>query len=395
MKSKTHTASSEQKDKKNVSQNAESLSSQTNKAYYQNVYRQIQTTEQLKERLIHMNHKHYRKHRTVTWKAAAIAVVLAAALPASAYAANRFLGIADFFRQSGQPLSEEADRLIETDMKEQTADLPETNAADTDEMPVTFTVREALCDSGSVSIVIEAAAAESGRYLLVPDDCTTPEDSVENIGIHQDISIGEYARSKGLEILYIGNGFAKDSPFSPSVCHFSAKSVQDDTMAVFISADRDAQDTDLNTMITHSIRYDMPEKADRKILYSSSSFKLDDKSSSRTASYCPKTSGTVPGTTASVQKVLMEQTEVFTYVTVFYQNPQGSDMEDGLYFDVSDKDGNIWPLKSGRGMEQAEDGSWCLRLCYESTQLPETFTLKAFDCFDENEYGQVEMIQTD
>lgn len=377
--------------------------SHANKMYYQSVYEQIHASENFKERLIHMNNykennrKHTKSNRRLTWKAAAAAIVLAAALPTAAYAANHYFGIADFFRQSGQPLSEDAGRLIETDIKQspsksgaETGNAEKTN----EKLPVSFTVQEALCDSGTVSIVIEAKAAVSGRYLLVPDDCTTEEDSVENIGIHEDRSIGAYARAKGLEILYVSTSFGSDSPFSPSVCHYSSKSIQDDTLALFISADRSAYDTDLNTVLSHTVRPASSNKADAGILRTSSSFELRDKSQSRTVSYSPKDSGIIPGTQASVQKVTMEQTEVFTYADIFYQNPQGSEADDGLSFDVLGDDGNEWVLKEGRGIAQKEDGSYCVRLCFDAKELPERCVLNAYDCFEDEVYGQIVMVKS-
>lgn len=368
------------------------MSDNPNKTYYQRVYRQLHASEQFKERLITMNHTpnhtQTKKHpRSSAYKAAAAAVILAAALPTGAYAANHYWGITDFFKQSGKELPKEAGHLIETDLT-QTPKPSDTNgASDTISTPVTFTVREALCDSGTVNIVIEAKAAESGKYLLVPDDCTTETDSVETLGIHEDISIGDYARSKCLEILYISSGFAPDSPFFPGACHISAKSIQDDTLSVFISADREASDTDLNAVLSHTIR----PASGTETITASSSFLLADKSTSRTARYRPKTSGDIPGTNAAVQSVTIEQTEVFTYVDIYYQNAQAVPGDGGLYFSVSDGSGTEWEERSGRGTLQLADGTYCLRLCYDKMEFPETCFLNVFDGFGESVYGEIEL----
>ena len=82
-------------------------------------------------------------------------------------------------------------------------------------MPVDFKVKEALCDRGSVSIVLEAKVKEKGKYLLV-DTMSLPSDPVSNLGIKEEKTIGEYAKDKGLQLLRIGHGFADSSDFSPS-----------------------------------------------------------------------------------------------------------------------------------------------------------------------------------
>lgn len=374
-----------------------------NRTYYQSVYGQIHASEELKERLINMNKmsksRTSKATRRITWKAAAAAAALAIVLPTGAYAADHYWGITDFFRQSGHTLTDEAGRLVETDI----AQTPQKTGAETEpldgtdqsasELPVTFTVQEALCDSGTVNIVIEAKAAESGRYLLVPDHCISEEDSVEDIGIHEDTSIGAYAKAKGLEILYVNSGFAPYSPFFPASCEYSSKSVQDDILNLFISADREKSDIDLNAVLSHSIR--PAAGSDQETLKAFSTCELKDMSTSRMYAYLPKESGTVPTTQAVVQKVTMEQTEVNTYVDIYYQNPQGMEEDNGLYFAVVDDSGNEWPFKSGRGIVQQKDGSYCLRLCYDKTELPKNCVLKAYDYIEKNIYGQIVLMQTE
>ncbi len=337
-----------------------------NKTYYQRVYSNLHASEQLKERLINMNdpiHPSTRPSRKTAWKTAAAAILLAAALPTGAYAANHYWGIPDFFKHTGSIPS--------------------------GKLPVSFTVQEVLCDSGTVSVIVEAKAAESGKYLLVPDDCTTEEDSAESIGIHEDISIGAYAKEKGLEILYINSGFAPESPFSPGACHISAKSIQDDTLSIFIQADRASSDTCLNAVLSHTIR---PGSGSAEIMKTSSSFLLKDKSTSRKTVYRPKTSGHIQGTEANVQSVTIEQTEIFTYVDIYYRNPQAAAETDGLSFSITDSSNAAWNDRSGRGIIPLADGTYCLRLCYDKTNLPKTCMLVAFDYLEKTTYGQIELV---
>ncbi len=371
-----------------------------NKTYYQRVYSKLHASEQLKERLINMNdpiHPSTRPSRKTAWKTAAAAILLAAALPTGAYAANHYWGITDFFKHAGNKLPKEAEHLIETDIA-QTQNDPGSAANTPDgsgsipsgKLPVSFTVQEALCDSGTLSVIVEAKAAESGKYLLVPDDCTTEEDSAESIGIHEDISIGAYAKEKGLEILYINSGFAPESPFSPGACHISAKSIQDDTLSIFIQADRASSDTCLNAVLSHTIRPGSGSSAE--IMKTSSSFLLKDNSTSRKTVYRPKTSGHIQGTEANVQSVTIEQTEIFTYVDIYYRNPQAAAETDGLSFSITDSSNAAWNERSGRGIIQLADGTYFLRLCYDKTNLPKTCMLHAFDYLEKTTYGQIELV---
>ncbi len=387
----------------------------SNRNYYQHMYGQIHATDELKERLIQMNttrQNHKKPPRRMTWKAAAAVAALCVTLPSGAYAANHYFGITEFFSASGHALDEEANKLIETNIP-QTSEkspaqdrpqnhnpkndpIPNTDSATSgsetpDSIPVSFTVQEALCDSGSVHIIVTAKASETGTYLLVPDDLTEETDSVENIGIHEDLSIRDYAKANGLEILYVGTGFQADSPFSPAVCSFSSKSETDGTLSTIVSADRTESDTDLHAILTHTVRPANTENAAHNMWRTSTAFTLDDKSTSKLRTYRPKDSTVIPGTQAHVQKVLMEQTEVATYVTVYYTNPQKTE-DDGLYFGILDANGKEWALKGGRGIEQKKDGSYCLYLTYNRTELPRSFELKAFDYLEKNTFGKLTLM---
>lgn len=383
-------------------QDSADTATQANRTYYQSAYDQIHASGPYKERLIHMyTEKNVtlktRATRTRRFyrKAAAAAAALAITLPTGVYAARHYPGIADFFSQYWQPLSDDATRLIETDIVQSPSEADsETRTPSSDTpartLPVSFTVREALCDSGSVNIIVEAKATESGKYLLVPDTCLTAEDSVESIGIHEDLSFEQYARNNHLELLFVNTGFHPDSPFSPASCMISAESRQHDVLDIFISADREKTDTDLDVLLTHSIR---TSGNNTDILKSSTSFTLKDQSTSHTTVYLPQEDGRIPGTDAVIHKVLIEQTELSAYVTVCYRPPHISGEDSDLHFDLADSSGNKWPCLRNGSTIQLEDGSCCLHLSYNQSQIPESFLLQVFSYSDHHMYGQIRMVR--
>lgn len=366
----------------------------TNRDYYKRMYDKIHASEELQERLINMKKNNVTEYQLAqngkqakkkagssAWKVAAAVVALSVIIPTGVYAAGHYFGISDFFKQNGHKLTADADKLIEKN-------IPQTTEKNTsEEMPVTFTVQEALCDSGAVRVVIEVKAKESGRYLLVPQDALET-DSLENIGITGQGTIGEYAKKKNLEILYVGSGFQDGSPFFPDVSSYSEKFLSDDTMAICVTAERTPEDTDLDVIMMNTVR----RAGSDDIIRTTTSFGLQDGSSSEEVMYAVSGSMEVPGTQAVITKVVMEKTEVSTYVTVYYTDPQGESDEDGLVFRMKDKPGeNTWHEDGGSGVISLGNGSYKQRMVYDAVDFPKECTLEAFNCWEKNIYGQFEL----
>lgn len=357
-----------------------------NKEYYKRVYDKVHASEELKERLMDMRGENNRikaegkKRNRVVWKAAAAAAALAVTVPTGVYAATHYFDMKEFFSRTDRPLSEEADKLIETE-------IPQTQKKNiTEEMPVEFTAKEALCDSGSVNLIIEAKAKESGKYLLAFED-SLETDPVSNLGIKGDGTIGEYAEERGLKILYLGTGFAQDSPFSPGVCSFDCKSAGDDVLEIWVRADRTTADKDaLSVIMLNTVRVAGSEE----ILKSTNTFELQDKSSRETVLYKAEEEIKVKGTSAVVTKIEMEATEVGNYVKVYFTNPKAAE-DDGLTFRIKDnKDAEEWK-GSGGYVEDLGDGKYCEYLTYSAGKLPQKCILEAFNCWEKNIYGQYEI----
>lgn len=382
----------------------------TNKKYYKRVYDEVYASEDLRERVLSMKGNHLEENQAGgarqkkrksayrrVWRAAAATVALAVAVPLGVYAATQHRGLSDFFEHA---LTKEADQLVERDVVVQTTDQP-----DREEMPVDFKVREALCDSGSVNIVLEAKVKEKekGRYLLVQEGML-PSESVSNLGIKGNQKIGEYAKSKGLKLLYIGHGFADSSEFAPSCYTSDALLEGEDTLVLYLSTtEKKSGDKDLNVAVKCSVSGASGGKGS---FYSTLNFKLQDKSSSSKVSYTSGEKIVLKDVKAVVTRVTMEKSAQNTYVTIYYRYKGKSREEiedDNLSFDIKDNIGEErgncrgrWDeaFFGGTGGIDVGDGTYCCKLTYTSMEFPEKCVLVAHEAGNGEKnviYGEFEL----
>lgn len=352
-----------------------------NKKYYKEVYNKVYASDDLRERVLNMKEnnlqenqiqgverKKDRKHYSRVWKAAAAIAVLAVTIPSVVYAATRYWGVSDFFGTIGYTLTKEADKLIEKDIAVKT----------NQEMPVEFRVKEALCDSGSVTVVLEAEAKEKGKYLLV-DGYMEKNYAISSLGIDTEETVEEYAERKGLRPLYVEYGFADTNEFMPSAYTSDGKLVNHDTLELYLCTIKESDLKEFNVAVTCAVR----GEGDGKSACSTTlNFKLQDKSSTEKVTYAAKGKMAVKGTKAVVTKVTMEKTEVNTYVNIYYTYPD-KDVEDGLFFRMRDKKGKRWGVSPVDVNEKdLGGGKYYCKLAYPSAEFPESCILEAFDCWE-------------
>lgn len=377
----------------------------TNKKYYKRVYDKVYASEDLKERVLSMKENNIEENQAGrarqkkrknayrrVWRAAAATVALAVAVPAGVYAATRHWGLSDFFEHA---LPKEADKLVERDV------VQTTDKQDSEKIPVDFKVREALCDSGSVNIVLEAKVKEKekGKYLLVCEGMSQSE-SVSTLGIKGNQKIGEYAKSKGLKLLYIGHEFADSSEFAPS-CYTSGGLIEgEDTLVLYLSTEKKSGDKDLNVAVKCSVSETLGGKSS---FCSTLDFKLQDKSSSSKVSYTSGEKMVLKDVKAVVTGVTMEKSALNTYVTIYYRYKGKTRKEiedDGLFFHIKDsigeERGNRWDqaLFDGTGGIDLGDGTYCCKLAYTSMELPEKCVLMAHEVGNGEKnivYGEFEL----
>lgn len=370
----------------------------TNKKYYKHVYDKVCASDDLKERILNMGkndleknqmleeeRRKDRKYYRSAWRGVAAVAALAIAIPSVMYAATRYWGVGDFYARINNTLTKEADNLIERDIAVQTQD-----KKDGQEMPVDFEVKEALCDSGCVSIVLRATAKEKGKYFLSDGKMAKESDSVIGLGIDEDMTIGEYAKSKGLDLLFVDYGFADEGVFAQSSYKSDCMSVNDDTLDIYLQVRKENADKDLDVAVECSVSGATVGKTVSSIL----NFKLQDKSTSEKALYAAEEKMAVKGTKAVVTKVTMETTEVHTYVKIYYRYPNKEDDDCRLGFRVLDEKGEPWKDSGGVGKDLG-GGKYCKELVDEPVELPEKCILEVHDCeeldFDKRFLGQFEI----
>ena len=374
-----------------------------NKKYYKHVYDKVRASDDLKERILNMGEDHLeknqmpeaeqkrdRKNYRRAWRVVAAVAALAAAIPSVVYAATRYWGVGDFFADTGNTLPKGADNLIERDIAVQTQDKEYGQ-----EMPVDFEVKEALCDSGCVSIVLQAKAKEKGKYFLVDGNLNLLENpasaSVSCLGIDEDMTIGEYAKSKGLGLLFLECGFADEGIFASSAYSSDCVFVNNDTLEFYLEVRKENAIKDLDVAVECSVRGATVGKS----VSSTLNFKLQDKSTSEKALYAAEEKMVVKGTKAVVTKVTMERTEVHTYVKVYFSCPN-KEKGDGIIFRMLDEKGERWKLFDGTA-EYLGDGKYCCDLVCDNVEFPEKCILEAYDWLemdvDKQPYGQFEIFR--
>lgn len=251
---------------------------------------------------------------------------------------------------------------------------------DKEGMPVDFKVKEALCDRGFISIVLEAKVKEKeqGKYLLVHEGQSQSE-PVLNLGIKEEMTIGEYAKSKGLQLLYISHNFADSNGFTLPSGYTSDYVVEDDeTMFLYLSAEKKDDERELDVAVECKVR------EHTSVL----NFKLQDKSSSKKVTYAAKEKMVLEDVKAVVTKVEVEKSDVNTYFNIYYRyngKTEEEIMDDGLFFRIKDnigeKRGGRWDEASfdATGGRNLGDGLYACRLVYTGMELPEKFVLEAYD----------------
>ena len=87
----------------------------------------------------------------------------------------------------------------------------------------------------------------------------------------------------------------------------------------------------------------------------------------------------------------MIQTELGTYVDVYYSNDKGDDPEDGLTFRIVDQTGKAYESSGGSGVICVETGLYRQRCMLNKCEIGETLYVEAFDCLGKEVYGVSEL----
>ena len=321
-------------------------------------------------------------------KAAALVLISVTLLGTGAYAAGKYFGILDFLRGSGNtgavPPVEAEELIVPIAEEEQLkTEITEGMAAD-------YTVKEAMCDSESIYVVLEARAKERGRYFFVPEDAVA-EDPVRDWGIDSDLSAGEYAASKNLEIMHVNGGIQNTDELGIAVSTIYFQWVEDDVMDIMIECGKTVKEQTLDVVCTGILwNESMTDMED--ILRTEIRFSLTDISNAEAIAYEPAGTAGIPGSSAVIEKAEVIQTKLGTYVEIIYQCG-GMENFGVPPLRLAGDNAQEHIIRMPSGTEILGGGEYFWKMCLEKRELGDSILLEAYDEETKEVYGTIELVR--
>lgn len=350
----------------------------TNKEKYKKAFDVLAASEKLSLEGMQMNSK--KEHRNWARKlaAAAAALVVIVAAGTGVHAAMRYWGILNFTDHLAYDVPEEAVSQIQMEVET----TPKKNDTAFD-----FTVREALRDSQTITIVYEVAAKETGQYLLVPTDAL-PEDQMSNWSDASDLTAQEYAAKKGLTIVNVGGGIMNSEELGIDSQALDFRSVSDDVMDVFVTCGISGEGTSVDVDLVATARV----AGEEEVLRMEQSFTLQDLSTTTTAVYFGN-AGNFAESYFAIERAEVIQTDLGTYVDVYYSDEKGIDPENGLTFRIVDESGKEYDSNGGSGVETLGGDRYKQRCMLNKCEIGDSLYIEAFDCYEKDVYGVAALTQ--
>lgn len=302
---------------------------------------------------------------------ASLAVVL---LGTGAYAAEKYFSISDFWKKSDKTMSEPVQNMVETEIKQEKKNVVEDEFAE-------YKVKEALCDSDKIYIVVEAKA--KGNYFLVPEDALA-EDNVGNWGIDSNQSAESYASEKGLDIVHVNAGIMNLGDLDIAVQTIQWQSVSDGVIDIMIEAGKGNHNQTLDVICACTSLKMGTEDVKRSEIQ----FALNDISNSKREAYVPANGKMeIAGTSAVLESIDVTKTDLGTYIEIVYDTQDYLD-EEALSFRLVKENGELVDGEGGAVL--IEDGRMRYNLYLdEPINMEETFTLEAYNCREKEVYEQI------
>lgn len=309
-------------------------------------------------------------------KAAAIMLAAVVCAGTSAYAAAKYFGVLDFLRDLGMKQTEEPQKLLKS----------ETKALEFSNDYVDYTIKEALCDSELIYMVIEGRPKENDGYLLVPQYCTE-DDSVAELRMEgvTEGTIGAYAASAGKKALYSSVGLFKDGELVS--CTEDIRGTEDGSVYYCITGTNGfgTETVDLTCMGT---AYTPEMSVANRVEFE---YTLTDSSMGEGRTYLPKDA--VPAENTVLDRVDIFETELGMYVTYNYHVPDDRS-ESSFVFELVDENGkelDAMPYYSGSGIspydKDSGEAGYTMTAAYQKTDLQDEISVKVRDLETDTEYG--------
>ncbi|MDE6625582.1 MAG: hypothetical protein K2K56_04345 [Lachnospiraceae bacterium] len=320
----------------------------------------------LGQRIVRRNR---RRDRTRVAAAAIAAVLL---VGTTAYASGKYFGILDFFGEQGTQLSTEADALVEKEVVIATDQ--------TEEDEVIFNIREAVCDSNQIYVVVEAKPVDSERYMILAEDVMLDESVkyLNNAGNSEE-TVREYAASRNKEILYAGARIDSD------ICTTYFK-LEEDGTGIFVIYGENADKKKVLDLTCSCSYYEASKEqiTVEDVTHRSMNFVLHDVSNDKTNIYYPLEKEVMRGSNMVVEKVELTQTELGLYAKLQYSIAEEIEMQEMGYavsFSITDINGKELPRGVGVNsvVDEISEGVYEVTYCYALVDLPEQLMVRGYD----------------
>lgn len=305
-------------------------------------------------------------------KAAAAAVCAALLLGTSAYAAQHYWNLSSYMKKQNPDVSQEAvEKLIDTEVSQK--------ALENKYQLVDFVVQEALTDGDTVYLTVEAKAGETGKYLLMPEGAEEDLDKLSYMGFDSDLTISEYAKEQGLEILRVGSSISYEkNSLNMDSQSIDCKYEDTDKLLFFISGQKEKKGDNLKASVINTV---LPlSKGSDEVIRSEIDFTLKNKSKVDGKAYCMEQDTKIDGTTIEVTDLKVEETDLASYVTIQFTQDEQEIMDKGTVFRLKDSEGRIIESSEGGGAVQIANGRYQSKLQYNKGVLPDAFIMEVFDC---------------
>lgn len=344
----------------------------TNKERYKKAFDVLASSEQIS---LEVNQMKKTRNKIYGMKNVAVAAVICIALLGAGigvYAAVNYFGILDFTNRTYKEVPEEAVSQIQTNI--------EITQGDNDTI-FNCSVKEALCDSQSITLVYEVSAKDTDKYLFIPEDAL-PEDLMSNWSSITDKTAQEYASENNLTIVNIGGGIMNRKDLGIAESSMAFLSDGNDVMDIYIycGITESAKTMNIDVVATGRV------SNSKDIMRLESSFELQDMSTTTTNTYVCGEEISEEGF-FKIEKAEVVQTDLGTYVDVFYINENGQNPEDGLTFRIVDQLGNKYVSMGGSSVDWIEGNHYKERCILNKSEIGDILSIEAFDCFEKNVYG--------
>lgn len=277
----------------------------------------------LQEVLDHMNGKYSQKRKRI-WPRLILVAAVVALLTVTAYAARQFFGIMDFPGNEANPLPSQAEEMIETRTEEGTQE------------GVSYRLKETLTDGGQIVFVIEVQANQPEKYFLVPE-MILDTDSLRNYGFDSDLTLPEYREQTGLTPMHVSARIRNTEELGIAAQSEGFWSLSNDTaeLQVYCNA---ASLPEGGANVECSVIACEAGGDVEDVIRGSFTFPLEYETS-QWEEYTPQEPDGVEGFT--FQKAEVRQTELYTYIKVYYEEENDDDL---LVFEIPGEE-----LKEGSG----------------------------------------------